>query len=121
MKEVRCDNLWDMFKTIKPFKTEVLSCDDPKRLLIGWLVTSTDTFFCVSLRQIRTREAMQIIPPIEKEGKEIARKKLERLVISSSGRHEIAKYLSDQLIVPEFSMIIDEKLMERLNNLKAFW
>lgn len=114
MEEKFYSNLWRLFLDIKAKNTdEVLIADEPKRLLIGWAMPKLNKVYYVRLVDIRSQRAMHI--PFDVDGADAARDKLKELILGQTGRLQIAKFLSHEEPIFEFSLI------DRLINLKAFW
>ncbi len=114
MEEKIYDNAWQLFLEYRILGTQVLSADDPKRLLFGWAAPDHNKAGYLRLTAVRMYKAL--LMPFDIDGKKSAETKLIELIKNSNGRIQIAQWLSHQKDISEFSEISD-----RLLKLKAFW
>ena len=118
MSEKIYSSLWeaccDMRKCSQTHKSQIVSADDAKRLLLGWVCDATGQGFYLRLTQIKTRQALQV--PFDNPELE---KLITRLITTATGRQQLADFLSWNSDNSELSSALD--IFERALKLKAFW
>ena len=101
-----------MMASIRSKFHRIVSADDQRRLLIGWIDEDNQEHHLITLSSLRTRNALRMETLYDVD----AYNKMCDLIINSNGRIILASFLSCQYEIPEI-----EKPIDKLGSLKAFW
>lgn len=94
--------------------SKVISADNPKQLLFGWMCDKTNKHFLLTLSSVRYRKAFT---PIHNSINENTIEFFSKCFSTYAGKKQIADFINTKLDIEEdFS-----KYLNRVCKLKAFW